>query len=360
MTEKYDVVIIGGGIFGCMIALFLKNKNNRILVVEKSNDLVKKATYNNQARVHNGYHYPRSYLTALRSHDNYSLFKYDFKEAIFKNFEMKYAIASTFSKTTARQFMKFCNQVGSFVKVTSPETKMMFNNNLIENVFDVDEAIFDAGKMRAILKERLKKAGIPVKYNLSVLNVEENVNKVLVNFNNGNKILANQVYNCTYSGINKILLNSKLPLLPFKYELTEIPLFEAPESIKNTGITVMDGPFFGVLPFPDKKLHSMYHVRYSVHDSWDDERDLDEVLKNKGIANSNFLYMVKDAQRYMPILSKIKLKETLFEIRTVLQSKEANDGRPILFRKDFGIKGFNIVMGGKIDNVYDILRVIKS
>ena len=35
---------------------------------------------------------------------------------------------------------------------------------------------------------------------------------------------------------------------------------------------------------------------------------------------------------------------------------ETDDSRPILFRPDHGIANYHVVMGGKIDNVYDLPR----
>ncbi|MEA1997425.1 MAG: amino acid oxidase, partial [Gemmatimonadota bacterium] len=32
--------------------------------------------------------------------------------------------------------------------------------------------------------------------------------------------------------------------------------------------------------------------------------------------------------------------------------------RPILFKQDHGIRNFSTVMGGKIDNIYDVLEMI--
>ena len=49
--NRYDAVIIGGGFFGCKIASFLKKYFNKILILEKENDLLLRASYFNQARV---------------------------------------------------------------------------------------------------------------------------------------------------------------------------------------------------------------------------------------------------------------------------------------------------------------------
>ena len=48
------------------------------------------------------------------------------------------------------------------------------------------------------------------------------------------------------------------------------------------------------------------------------------------------------------------------KVKTVLQQNENNDGRPILYRKDYGFKNFDIVMGGKIDNIYDVCREMQK
>jgi len=60
-------LIIGGGIFGCYAALYLANQGEEVVVFEKEAKLFKKASLVNQARLHSGYHYPRSVATAQMS-----------------------------------------------------------------------------------------------------------------------------------------------------------------------------------------------------------------------------------------------------------------------------------------------------
>ena len=63
--EKYDKIIIGAGLYGLYSALFCCRKGQRVLVLEYESAPFKRATYINQARVHQGYHYPRSISTAI-------------------------------------------------------------------------------------------------------------------------------------------------------------------------------------------------------------------------------------------------------------------------------------------------------
>src|SRR5262245_51953776 len=116
--QKYDTIIIGGGFYGLRLAQFLHDElaKKNILVLEKESDVMSRASYNNQARVHGGYHYPRSVLTALRSVVNMPVFSNEYAEAIVDNFTHYYAIAADFSHVSARQFQRFCDRINAPTK----------------------------------------------------------------------------------------------------------------------------------------------------------------------------------------------------------------------------------------------------
>lgn len=69
LNNAKEIAIIGGVFFGMYIAEYLALKGCKVTIFVKENDFMTHASYHNQARVHNGYHYPRSILTALRSRD---------------------------------------------------------------------------------------------------------------------------------------------------------------------------------------------------------------------------------------------------------------------------------------------------
>lgn len=81
---NYDAVIIGGGFYGSAIAVYLTKQRGlkRIMLVEREPALMMRASHNNQARVHNGYHYPRCFTTAYRSRINLPRFVHDWPEAV--------------------------------------------------------------------------------------------------------------------------------------------------------------------------------------------------------------------------------------------------------------------------------------
>lgn len=134
------------------------------------------------------------------------------------------------------------------------------------------------------------------------------------------------------------------------------------------GITVMCGPFFSVMPFPSVRhnglpVHSFSHVRYTPHYEWYEQDrcpvDPYATLRNDP-KHTAWPYIQRDAARYLPILAQTKYQTSLWEIKTVLPRSESDDSRPILFRTNVGLKGLHCVMGGKIDNVYDVLAAVEQ
>ena len=62
MVVKYDVIIIGGGVVGCMTARFLSRYKLDILLIEKASDIGSATSAANTALVHPGYDPVRGFL----------------------------------------------------------------------------------------------------------------------------------------------------------------------------------------------------------------------------------------------------------------------------------------------------------
>jgi hypothetical protein len=103
-------------------------------------------------------------------------------------------------------------------------------------------------------------------------------------------------------------------------------------------------------------------VRYTPHHAWHD-RDIDvdnEQYFARVPKRTHFPFMQKDSQRYMPIIERFVQKGSLWELKTILPQSETDDSRPILFKRDVGVAGLTCVLGGKIDNVYDVESELDS
>jgi hypothetical protein len=97
-------------------------------------------------------------------------------------------------------------------------------------------------------------------------------------------------------------------------------------------LTIMDGLFFSIMPFPAENLHSIHHVSYTPHTYWNEgdtslnPYDIISELKLK----SNFPGIKNDISRYIPAFREIELKESMFEVKAVISRNEIDDGRPIV------------------------------
>ncbi|HEY9789873.1 MAG TPA: FAD-dependent oxidoreductase [Candidatus Obscuribacterales bacterium] len=382
IDEEFDAIVIGGGFYGCCIAEYFKRQGlRRVVVLEQKADLMQCASYGNQARVHGGYHYPRSFLTARRSWRNLPRFVDDFRQSICDEFEQVYAVAGAGSKVSAQQFQTFCRHIGAGLKQAPERISRLFESRYIERAFIADEVAFDAAKLRDVMAMRLDEIGVEARCNTSVISVESNADDSLVvvcadDHQAGSRFKSRFVINCTYAGINQLLERSGLPVLPLKHELAEIALIEPPPALSKIGVTVIDGPFFSTMPFPARQLHSLTHVRYTPHTEWNrDDRcgGLQPAVLAIGTGGlqparagaatleteptTKYPYMLRDAARFLPVLSESHYVSSLFEMKTILCTNEVDDGRPILFRQHYGgMKNLYVVMGGKMDNVYDAIE----
>src|SRR5690606_30305966 len=89
------------------------------------------------------------------------------------------------------------------------------------------------------------------------------------------QLACRYVFNCTYSGLNQLKGDFPGTQMGLKHEVTEMALLRVPDALGERGITVMDGPFFSIMPFPARGLHTLSHVRYTPHQHWADEAGLD-------------------------------------------------------------------------------------
>jgi glycine/D-amino acid oxidase-like deaminating enzyme len=362
MAESFDAVVIGGGFYGLYLAEHLAQRVPKVLLCERGPELMQRASYSNQARVHNGYHYPRSLLTAVRSRVNFPRFLEEFRPAVDDTFEKIYAVGRRFSKVTADQFLGGMRRIGAAIRPAPKDVQAFFDPTYIEGAFVVQEHAFNSRVLRQIMEDRVKKAGIEVRLSTTVQSVQgEPGERVRLRLNGETEVTAGMALCCGYSQLNAPAAGGGLPLVALKHELTELCLVEVPEPLRAYGITVMDGPFFSLMPFPARGLHSLSHVRYTPHFHWYDGeapyRPAYQVAAEHG-RQTAFPHMVRDAARFLPMAAGCVYRDSLWEVKTLLPRSETDDSRPIFFRPHFGVPGYHLVMGGKIDNIYDIAEVI--
>lgn len=370
---KYDKIIIGAGIYGLYSALYCGKKNEKVLVLEKDEEAFSRATYINQARVHMGYHYPRSYSTAIKSAGYFERFNKDYGFSILEDFDQIYATSTNFSWTNAEQFKKFCKDANIMCEELS--TSKYFKENMCDGCFLTKEYTYDAMILKDyFLKEIAKHSNVEIKYNVHINTIEKKENVYEIFTDTKELYSSGFVLNTTYAGVNQILEKLGYEKFKIKYELCEIILCSVPEKFKNVGITVMDGPFFSIMPFGKTGYHSLTSVTFTPHKTSYNELPIFECQKkskgycnNKDLGNCNkciakpesaWPYMYNLARKYLKDEFEIKYEKSLFSIKPILMASEIDDSRPTVIKKFSENPTFVSVLSGKINTVYDLDEVL--
>lgn len=364
----FDAVVVGGGFYGTSIAIYLARQRGmrRVLLVEKEDALCRRASLNNQARVHNGYHYPRSYTTAYRSRVNLPNFLRTWQDAVVRNFTALYAVARRNSRVNAMQFERFCREIGAQLRPADSRLRALFDGRLIEDVFVVEEYAFDANALASGAHAALKEASVEVRCGTQALEAgigAQDRIQLMLRGSQGNRtsIETRYLFNCSYSGLNLLANAFGGVHAGLKHEITELALLRLPSAMQGLAITVMDGPFFSIMPFPPRDLHTLSHVRYTPHLHWQDQPGIDPYRKLAEYPRESRVdRMLRDAGRYVPALAGATPVDSLYEIKTVLTRSEGDDGRPILFERHVDLPGCYSVLGGKIDNIFDVLELLDA
>jgi glycine/D-amino acid oxidase-like deaminating enzyme len=369
MTDSYDVAIVGGGWFGCAIADFLKDRYAKIVILEREPATMQRASLSNQARIHNGYHYPRSLQTAYRSHMNFKQFARDYADCVVNDFTKLYCVARQSSKVSPLQFERFCNLIGAPWKRAEQQYLDLFESRLIEAVYEVEEFVFDSEVLASMLQDRLARAGIELRLSAEVIGASADGESTRLALSTGNEVSARIVFNCTYSGLKRVPGLAQFCSSGLKHEIAELALIEPTPPLKKLAVTVMDGPFFSTMPFPTRNLYTLSHVRYTPHGSWVEEAggpgkgekapDPYAMLERYS-KESRALQMKLDAARFMPELRKCAIVDSIFEVKTVLVRNEVDDGRPILIERSSSPQVVYSILGGKLDNIYDVMEKLQA
>lgn len=351
MPLTCDALVIGAGFYGVEIALELRRMGfGHVVTVERENGILRRASYVNQARIHNGYHYPRSLGTAERSRINFEAFVADYAPAVLHDMEKIYGIAAG-SRVSAEQFASFCRIVDAPCRPAPRRVADLFEPGMIEDAFLTRELAFDASRLAERLQRQVEAEGVDLRLGRSARILGWDGEGVEVQA--GDKVeRAAYVFNCTYSELEFVGAPLKAEL---KRELTEMLLIEPPPELRSVGVTVMDGPFFSTMPFPAAGLHSLSHVSHTPHETAQsgDSAALHPVRSNRDA-------IMRDAQRFLPCLNRARVVRSIFEVKAVLCRNEDDDGRPILIERNPETPRILSVLGAKIDNIYDVRAYLRA
>lgn len=372
---NYDKVIIGAGLYGLYSAYFCGIRGQSVLVLECDAGPFGRATYINQARVHQGYHYPRSISTAMKSAGYFERFSKDYSFCINEEFEQVYATSSKYSWTDAEQFKKFCKAAN--IPCVELHAEQYFKKGMCDGAFLTKEYTYDAMILKDYFLQKLSTLhNVEIRYGVEISKIEKLQDVFDIYIKGGKKYRTGYLLNASYAGTNQILDIIGYEKFGIKYELCEIILCNVNERLEHCGITVMDGPFFSIMPFGKTGVHSLTSVTFTPHATCYDRLPRFSCQEqSKGfcsishLGNCNncpakpktaFQYMANLASKYLLDEYEFTYKSSLFSMKPILMSSEIDDSRPTVIRIYSENPTFVGVLSGKINTVYDLDEVLNN
>ena len=370
-----DKIIIGAGLYGLYAALFCAERGQSVVILEQEEAPFTRATYVNQARVHMGYHYPRSLSTAMKSAGYFKRFTEEYGFCIHSAFSQIYATSSFFSWTDAGEFRKFCRDAG--IPCTDVPVGTYFREGVCDGAFLAREYTYDAHILRDCLLERLKA------YPNAQLRCGQRIQRIIKRKSHFEILTRAQgqeqrweapfVLNVSYASVNQVLTlleGVEAELFPLKYELCEIILCRPNDALRDVGLTVMDGPFFSVMPFGKTGFHSLTSVTFTPHSTccealpafpcaaglrdpaYCDGARLGNCDLCENRPESAWEYMSALARKYIRDEFAFEYERSLFSMKPILKASEIDDSRPTVVRYASTEPVFLSVLSGKINTLY--------
>ena len=181
--------------------------------------------------------------------------------------------------------------------------------------------------------------------------------------------------NATYAGVNDVHALLGLPPFGIKYEKCEIILCEVDESLKHTGITVMDGAVFqpdAVRPDrpaqPDQrhlhpardKLRHRRHLPVPGAERRAVQTGQPVQLQRMPGQTGHGLALHEPARAQIPEgrIRFFPTRASLFSMKPILKASEIDDSRPTVVRVLNESPKLVSVLSGKINTVYDLDEVL--
>ena len=354
--------MVGAGLFGTLVALSMAKKGHEVSILESHNAILQNASAVNQARLHRGLHYPRHFRTASDAKTTYEPFLARFP-SVYKEVTQYYAISKSRSKVSGDEYEDFANQLG--VDVEAVRRHPLIPEEDVGVILKVRESTFDIDALREqISREIALESRIQLLLRCNVSSISEKSSSVKVVSSLGSEFVFDQVFVCTYAMNRTFAEMLDLDFYPTKYQVCEVLLGKAPQLI-NEGLTIMDGPFWSIMPFGFTGLHSLTHVSHTPLAESEDGLLSCQTKHQKCGKDSTFhcskceFLPISKRQLILDEVSEFtkgKLsfvyEKSLFTLKAVLNDR-LMDGRPTMVRKTSSGKVV-FIFSGKVGDIANL------
>ncbi len=328
------IAVVGGGFYGCLIALRLSDISvAQIDLFEKKDRLLSGAISANQHRLHLGFHYPRCDLTISQAIESFELFGSHYGSAVENIADNIYCVHESSGVSAENYAAKMLQHGLEFKEVSTPDA--ILDKGSMPLSIRVNEKMINLSTLTSIVREQVSQSKVNI-----LLGTEADPRELSSSYD--------YVINCTYTepglGVG----------IKTKSELAVMLLAQAPAQWAGKAITIMDGPFCSIYP-ADNGMHTISSVVHTPAIRAASSRMLERIAGSLGPADwaeidQNILYHAGSLVN----LDGFNIVGRYVTIKTKLE-QDRND-----FRGTFVVQKDNVisVMAGKISCAFLVIDEI--
>lgn len=319
------IAIIGGGWVGCHLSYKLKNIHD-VTIFEKNDELFTETSYNNQNRLHLGYHYPRSYKTRELCKTTFNKFISDYPFLINDVKPNIYCVSGDNSLVDFKTFIKIFDEYDFQIL---EHDNLNFNN--LEGCINTEEKHIDFNLAYKFFNTELKKITQKKHItNLDLVTIKKDFDLII---------------NCT---------NNHLTIQKSEnhfYELTLTLLYEKISDKEFGSLTIMDGKFVSLYPYKENiyTLTDVEHTPIKIFNNIDSLLEFKNQIDYTFINEKKYFFEKKIKHYYESFNDEFRYHDFFLSTKTKIISN-TDDRYPIILENDNVVSCFT----GKIQGIYII------
>lgn len=318
------IAIVGGGWLGCHLANKLIATND-VTIYEKNETLFSETSYNNQNRLHCGFHYARNYKTRELCQLTYGRFMEDYgflTSDVPRNY---YCVAdsSVIDYQTYLQIFKNFNK-----------EEINFTLNNVQGTINTKERYINFQKAHQHFNNILG--------NITVKKKIENLSNLSTEYE--------MVINCTNNSFSGIFDNSF-------FELTLTLIYTKINDISFDAVTLVDGNFFSLYPYnAEQNKFTLTDVEHTPLKIFDSMENMHAYKVTDDLVYKKRVLMEEKVTKYLPNFNK-NFKYSGYFLSTKAKSINSTADRyPIVKINDKIIHAYI----GKIQGIYPVQDLIQK
>ena len=323
-----NIAIIGGGWVGCHLAYKLKNEHS-VQLFEKNPLIFNETSYNNQNRLHFGFHYARNHETRELCRNTFDRFMEDYSFSVSDVDKNCYCVPKNKSIIDYKTYLKIFDGF-EYNKIDTD----LIN---IEGCINTKEKYINFKKCADFFSKELN----------NVIIHEKITKKKLERLSQQFDLVIDATNNCL--GIN----NGK----NIFFELTACLIYEKINDTTFDSITMVDGDLFSIYPY-DSNTFTLTDVEHTPIKKFSSINQLNRFKKKINdlyMDNKKNLFEKKVLIYYPKFLTDFKYKGYFLSIKSKIEN-DSSSRYPVIIDNKNVISCFT----GKIQGIYIIEEYVKS